>query len=161
VAVPPDHKTQEYTFDRFGVRVPTVLVSPWVDPGSVFKAEAGELDHTSILKYLTDKHSLGSLGERTAAAATFSPAIRSTPSTLSPLRVGGRSRAADFSVVMDSQPPQLNKNQAALIEFTRHLELEMRASPADVGMRAMKAASGVEGEVDAAKERVRLFLGQS
>jgi phospholipase C len=32
-AVPPDDFQEEYSFDRFGVRVPAVLVSAWVDQG--------------------------------------------------------------------------------------------------------------------------------
>ncbi|CAM5417398.1 hypothetical protein SSPIM334S_07994 [Streptomyces spiroverticillatus] len=37
---------------RLGLRVPTVLVSPLIEPGTVFCAppDAGQLDHTSILK---------------------------------------------------------------------------------------------------------------
>ena len=53
-AVPPDNSAGEYGFDfkRFGVRVPTVLVSPLIAPGTVFRVPAGTmpLDHTSILK---------------------------------------------------------------------------------------------------------------
>jgi hypothetical protein len=62
--------------------------------------------------------------------------------------------------VSDGTPPSLNKNQAALIDFTKQLEIEMGAHPSDIGLRAVRAASGPEGEVEAAKERVRLFLSQ-
>jgi phospholipase C len=34
-------------FDRYGIRVPTLIVSPWVEPGSVSHTI---FDHTSILK---------------------------------------------------------------------------------------------------------------
>lgn len=158
-AVPPDHNTQEYTFDRLGVRVPTVLVSPWIGrAGSVFKASEGHLDHTSILRYLTDKHALGPLGNRTASAASFSKAFSSEPRVSGPKRVGDLPRPVDLGIAADASQPELNKNQAALIDFTRQLEREMGAAPADVGLRAIRASSGAEGEVEAAKERVRLFL---
>ena len=53
-AIPPDTAAGEFGFDfrRFGVRVPTVLVSPRIAPGTVFRVPAGTtpLDHTSILK---------------------------------------------------------------------------------------------------------------
>src|SRR5262245_56967857 len=62
--IPPDEHHEEYTFDRLGVRVPAILVSPWVDQ----RVENSQFDHTSLLKYLTDKWSLGPLGARTAAA---------------------------------------------------------------------------------------------
>jgi phospholipase C len=42
-ATPPDNSVGEYGFDftRFGVRVPAVLVSPWVEQGTVYRAPAG------------------------------------------------------------------------------------------------------------------------
>jgi phospholipase C len=52
-AVPPDASKGEYGFDftRFGVRVPTVLVSPLVQPGTVFRAAGPTpFDHTSVLR---------------------------------------------------------------------------------------------------------------
>jgi phospholipase C len=64
-AVPPDNaQPSEYTFDQFGVRVPALLVSPWVAPG----VDHTQFDHTSVLKYLTEKWELGPLGRRTAEA---------------------------------------------------------------------------------------------
>ena len=71
-AVPPDADHDEYTFDRLGVRVPAVLVSPWVDK----RVEKTVFDHTSLLKYLIDKWGLGPLGARTAAANSISVAIQ-------------------------------------------------------------------------------------
>ena len=44
-----------FTFDRFGVRVPTVLVSPWIQAGTVFRSPtATPYDHTSLLATLRD-----------------------------------------------------------------------------------------------------------
>jgi phospholipase C len=77
-AVPPDDHHEEYTFDRLGIRVPAVLVSPWVDQGF----DATVFDHTSLLKYLTEKWSLGSLGDRTAQANSIGKLVRrDTPRT--------------------------------------------------------------------------------
>jgi phospholipase C len=58
----------EYRFDRLGVRVPALLVSPWVKRGH----DATVFDHTSLLKYLTEKWGLGSLGDRVASSKTNS-----------------------------------------------------------------------------------------
>jgi phospholipase C len=66
-AVPPDTNHQEYTVDQLGVRVPALLVSPWVSA----RVEHTEFDHTSLLKYLTDKWHLGPLGARVAAAQSI------------------------------------------------------------------------------------------
>ena len=62
--IAPDAHHEEYSFDRLGVRVPAILVSPWVKQG----VQHTQFDHTSVLKYLTEKWSLGPLGNRTAAA---------------------------------------------------------------------------------------------
>jgi phospholipase C len=159
-AVPPDHNHQEFDFKQYGVRVPTLLISKWVKPGSVFRTEEGILDHTSILGFLSDKYELGPLGARTAAAASFAEALTTTPNDKSPRRVGAAPRPVEMATIEDDSQPTLNKNQAALIEFTKHLEVEMGADALDVGRRAIQARASVDGEVQAAKERVRLFLEQ-
>lgn len=71
-AIAPDGERAEYTFDRLGVRVPAVLVSPWVDK----RVEQTVFDHTSLLRYLTDKWDLGPLGARTAAANSISVGVQ-------------------------------------------------------------------------------------
>jgi phospholipase C len=74
-AAPPDTNVGEYgfTFDRFGVRVPTVLVSPLIAPGTVYRAPAGgaPLDHTSVLKTVEQRWNLPALTARDAAAPGF------------------------------------------------------------------------------------------
>lgn len=70
--VDPEDPSAIFRFDRLGVRVPAVLVSPWVAK----RVENTPFDHTSLLKYLTDKWGLGPLGRRTAAATPISVAIR-------------------------------------------------------------------------------------
>jgi phospholipase C len=71
-AVPPDDHRREYTFDRLGVRVPALLVSPWAARGVV----PTTFDHTSLLKYLTEKWSLGPLGRRVQSARSIGEALR-------------------------------------------------------------------------------------
>jgi phospholipase C len=71
-APPPDEHRQEYTFDQFGIRVPAILASPWVEA----RVEQTQFDHTSLLKYLIDKWGLGPLGQRTAAANSIAVALR-------------------------------------------------------------------------------------
>jgi phospholipase C len=69
--VAPDKHHEEWTFDRLGVRVPAILVSPWVRAG----VEKTVFDHTSLLKYLTDKWKLGPLGRRTETANSIAIAL--------------------------------------------------------------------------------------
>ncbi|NKI70131.1 phosphoesterase [Collimonas pratensis] len=58
-AQPPDAASAPgdggFGFDRFGVRVPAVLVSPYIAAGTVFRSASGvPCDHTSILATLRD-----------------------------------------------------------------------------------------------------------
>ncbi|KAF7769841.1 phospholipase C [Pseudoalteromonas citrea] len=66
-----------FKFQRLGVRVPTLLISPQIKPGTVFRSpEPGkDLDHTSLLATLckwagVDPAKAG-LGARVAQASTF------------------------------------------------------------------------------------------
>lgn len=54
-----------FTFDRSGYRVPAVVVSPWVESGSVYNDEHR---HTSLLATLTKLWGIGTFTERDAAA---------------------------------------------------------------------------------------------
>lgn len=89
-AVPPDATPGEYGFDfkRFGLRVPTVLVSPLIQAGTVFRASgATPLDHTSILKTVESRWNLPPLTARDAAAPTVEGALTlKTPRTDDPLK---------------------------------------------------------------------------
>ncbi|MBN1210470.1 MAG: hypothetical protein JXB05_36790 [Myxococcaceae bacterium] len=76
-AVPPDDSAGQYGFDfkRFGPRVPTVLVSPLIEAGTVFRAPAPKeggtatpFDHTSILTTVEARFGLPALTKRDAAA---------------------------------------------------------------------------------------------
>lgn len=57
----PDPKSnpgeQGFTFNRFGVRVPMVAVSPWIQPGTIFRSDSANgvpYDHASVLATLRD-----------------------------------------------------------------------------------------------------------
>jgi phospholipase C len=85
-ATPPDSTAGEYGFgfDRFGVRVPTVLISPLIAAGTVYRVPAGStpLDHTSILKTVEQRWNLASLTARDAAAPGFGGVLTlTTPRT--------------------------------------------------------------------------------
>jgi phospholipase C len=92
-AVPPDELDPPYMFGRYGVRVPTILISPWVPPGCVFRASyypdgtgGTPFDHTSVLatlcKWLNIPYQnpadVGWLRRRTASAPTFEGVITNT-----------------------------------------------------------------------------------
>ncbi len=82
-AVPPDDNQQEYTFDQYGLRVPAILVSPWVKR----EVNSTVFDHTSVLKYLIDKWNLGPLGRRAAEANSIGMAIQTVMQANTPIRI--------------------------------------------------------------------------
>jgi phospholipase C len=72
---PPDNAEPAgelgFMFDRSGYRVPAIMVSPWVESGSVYNAE---YRHTSLIATLRKVWGLGEpLSERDASARTFDP----------------------------------------------------------------------------------------
>lgn len=80
-----------FTFNRMGVRVPTILVSPLIAAGTVFRAPAGstyDFDHTSLLatlcKWAGVNPASANLGARTAVAPTFEGVIGTTARTDKP-----------------------------------------------------------------------------
>jgi phospholipase C len=90
-AVPPDNSVGEYGFDfkRFGVRVPTVLVSPLIPPGTVFRVPSTSMpiDHTSILKTVEQRWNLPALTARDAASPGLGAALTlTTPRSDDPLQ---------------------------------------------------------------------------
>jgi phospholipase C len=89
-AVPPDATAGEFGFDftRFGVRVPTLLVSPRIVAGTVFRApqNATPFDHTSILKTVERRWNLPPLTRRDAAAPDLGDVLTlASPRTDDPL----------------------------------------------------------------------------
>jgi phospholipase C len=90
-ALPPDQSIgeQQFDFTRFGVRVPTVLVSPWIPAGTVYRAldtTGPPLDHTSILATLEHRWNLPPLTARDGAAPDIAAVLsETTPRTDDPL----------------------------------------------------------------------------
>jgi len=67
-----------FSFDRSGYRVPAIIVSPWVEPGSVYNEE---YRHTSLIATLRKTWGLGeAFTQRDASARTFDHVFsRDTP----------------------------------------------------------------------------------
>jgi phospholipase C len=69
-ATPPDEYRRRFPFDRYGPRVPAILISPWIPDGRVVRRT---LDHASIPASLRERFvpSVGALTARDANAQTF------------------------------------------------------------------------------------------
>jgi phospholipase C len=115
-AAPPDNRNHEYAFNQLGLRIPTTLISPWVERGF----DSGVYDHTSVLRYLQQKWNLGDLGTRTAHATNFAHLIgnRSEPRTDFPLRI---------ELTADQLTPPDADADRATADTINHLNLSMTA----------------------------------
>ncbi len=96
-----------FDFTRFGVRVPAVIVSPLIPPGTILRApENGPpFDHTSIIATLRARFGLAALGKRDAAAPGVGSVLSlPTPRTDDPLARIKPPTAAD-PVLEPGSPP--------------------------------------------------------
>jgi phospholipase C len=89
-AVPPDDivGSSGFDFTRFGVRVPTVIVSPLIEQGEILRAPADgpPFDHTSIIATLRTCFGIGALRDRDAKAPNVGLILTlATPRTDDPL----------------------------------------------------------------------------
>ncbi|HVA49606.1 MAG TPA: alkaline phosphatase family protein [Pirellulales bacterium] len=160
-AVPPDEHHEEYTFDQLGVRVPALLVSPWVDRGVL----PTEFDHTSLLKYMADKWGLRPLTQRDRRANSFAAAIRLSgpPRTDTPLSLSVPSpKLAMAAAPMTAEQPEpaMNENQKALLRFTEDIEPKPVAAAAAAAPGGFAAAVAAPTHGQLAKWRVEAFLRQ-
>jgi len=154
-AVPPDNNTTEYSFDQYGVRVPAVLISPWVKKGLLSTV----FDHTSLLKYLIDMWGLpNTLGQRVAAAQTFASSLGelSAPRTDTPPAFD----LATLPMPALAVPDKVNDHQNAMASFGHFLEQKMShvEELAAVGYRALKSLDDPLAQLSVAKDRFLLFL---
>lgn len=118
-AVPPDNSVGEDGFDfrRFGLRVPTVLISPLIEPGTVFRVPAGSVpfDHTSILSTVEARWGLPSLTARDAAAPNVGAVLTLTaPRTDDPL-AGVVVPVAAAQSTAEDRPSHLQQVHAELV----------------------------------------------
>jgi phospholipase C len=155
-AIPPDDRTSEYAFDRYGLRVPAILISPWVQKG----LNSSVYDHTSLLKYLIAKWSLrpDTLGARVANADTFTSELQTmnAPRTDAPAAFD----ASLFTAIENVLPKTTNEHQNALMTFAHFLEQKMShvEELAAVGYRSLKSLGGPLDQLSVAKDRFLLFL---
>jgi phospholipase C len=157
-AVAPDHHNEEYSFLQYGVRVPVVLVSPWVKKGDV----CGTLfDHTSLLKYMTDLWRLGALGERVRNANTFRSILADNPRTDAPTSISASTPASNPSPTA-SVPvlPSLTGQQKSLLALSHLLEVEADENPSVVTSRNRQLLSGPQPQIDVACDRVDSFVSK-
>jgi phospholipase C len=124
-APPPSSTiTLPFNFDRYGIRVPAVLVSPYIPPRTKFRA-TGELpfDHTSIIATLRERFpTTPKLTARDAAAPTLSAVLSLPgPTNNGPLTVTALPYVASPADVAAARAAPLNGHQQALLQLAAHL----------------------------------------
>jgi phospholipase C len=153
-AAPPDpHPVSldgKFKFDRFGVRVPAIVVSSYIEPGTVFRASAGEApyDHTSILATLRDWLKL----ENGTGGFLPSPRIKAAP-TLDRVLTGAAAQGnADWLEIAvkcsieggdESKDTLLNDLQKSILAAAKAQQVGMH--PAEAATRAKRLVTYEDG----------------
>jgi phospholipase C len=174
-ATPPDgciSQPDHFRFDAYGVRVPAVIVSPWIPPGSKIRNPQGgdgtgtPFDHTSIIRTVRDLF-LGGGGQLTArdeaapslvGALSLPDATNLGPPTLTPSTT--QATLAQVSTLASGPP---NGIQAALAAASHNLPANAPASiedlPTDASPLSPATYSTVATAAATASDRVKAFLG--
>jgi phospholipase C len=144
-AVSPDDASPDgFRFDRYGVRVPAVVISPWIPAGSIVRPPAGSkypFDHASVLSTLRKLFDLGKpLTRRDAAAPDLLPALSlPSPSNPGPASLAFPSIAPSEEEIASAHKSAPNDLQRSII----HLASKLPAGSAALAAHAelLSAAS--------------------
>jgi phospholipase C len=142
-ATPPDtvvNNGYAFRFDAYGVRVPAVIVSPWIPPGSRIRAPGYAVknadrtgppfDHTSIIRTVRETFALG--GELTQRDRV-APSLVPTLSLAAPNNDGPPSLTA----TLDRPKPDLFKAQGSAVPNGMQAALAAAAAALPASVPAM------------------------
>lgn len=151
-AFDPHANRHGFRFDQLGVRVPAVVVSPWVHRGVV---DHTVYDHTSLLATVERLYGLGPLTARDAAAASFDHLFAGAAREDAPLRLP--EPAVSGVSECDDDEPWEQRLAGDLEHMPEHLSGELEATLAGfvhvAAARHLQLAATAEGDIDRAVER--------
>ncbi|WP_158926455.1 alkaline phosphatase family protein [Acidisphaera sp. S103] len=153
--IPPDGNTKTYAFNQLGVRVPAILVSPWLAPGFISTA----FDHTSVLRLASQLWpAVQPLGARTAQAN--SPLDSLTWLDAPRRAIPPAPTNQDPMAVMDL--PSLTGQKQALFSFSQYLESQINdpAVRAALMARAHEAMGGAIAQGNLATARLNAYMAE-
>ena len=165
-AVSPDGLVDQesgFAFDAYGVRVPALIVSPYVEAGGVIRSNGPyPFDHTSILSTL---RALFGLGGQFTNRDAVAPDLLAALSLPLPTNDGPLSIAPPLPKVMLEQERDValaapTDREALLVLAAQNLPL--RPLGADAAPPPLPAVDGLDTVLAAglhARARVKLFLG--
>ena len=154
-AIPPDGNTKTYAFDQLGVRVPAILISPWLDPGFI----TTPFDHTSVPRLASQLWP----GVQAHALGARTPRANSPLDSLIWLEAPRRAIPSapinqDPMAAMDL--PNLTGQKQALFSFSQYLESQIGdpAVRAALMVRAHEAMGGAIAQGKLATDRLNAFM---
>jgi phospholipase C len=177
-ATPPSTRPapEEFGFDRYGVRVPAVIISPYMPPGSIVRSAPAGLpqqgppypfDHTSIIATIRKLfHLSGPLTQRDAVAPDLlGPLSLNDPDNDGPASVAATSAQPSPEEVAKRASAPPNHMQKSLCEMASHLPAAAAVAGAHVQALASGSASPatppfatVEDAASYARDRVKSFF---
>ncbi|HEV2268665.1 MAG TPA: alkaline phosphatase family protein [Steroidobacteraceae bacterium] len=172
-AVSPDRcvaAKYNFRFDAYGVRVPAVLVSPYVPPGSRIRAPrtpaggGAPFDHTSIIRTVRDVFGIpGALTARDASAPSVMTALSlAAPNNDGPAEIAVNPVPVDTQQLTDRAGALPNSMQAGLAAAATHLPLAPPVRAAEVPLPAPQNSvtyGSVARAQVAVTARTKQFLG--
>jgi phospholipase C len=158
---------QVFNFDRYGVRVPAVIVSPYVQKGTILRPTgAVPYDHTSIIATLRKRFpALGApLTGRDAAAPDLESALAlASPTNTGPARIRALPYAPTPTTAAVAQTKPLNGMQTALVKLAANLPegpgKDLQAHVASVKAGLKDPPPGATADVHAASTYVKKQVG--
>jgi phospholipase C len=148
-----------FTFDRFGPRVPAVLISPFIAANSIIRPPGTTpFDHTSIIATLRRLFGIGALTARDAAAPDLLHGLTATPDNNGPERIEApvvQTTAAALTAMKILPPNDIQQGLAAAAA-----QLPTAGSdPAVHARRVATAPTPVLTQLAAAAEFVKAHVG--
>lgn len=153
-----------FAFDRFGVRVPAVIVSPHMRAGRIVRPSGTvPFDHTSIIATLRRRFTLGPLAARDAAAPDLISVLEDDALNDGPESIAAPEPPTSATAVAAARARPPNDLQASLAIAAAHLPT--KKADLDTHRRRIAAAPvPVHAELAATAESVtahmKAFLGE-
>jgi phospholipase C len=154
-AIPPDDKTTNYAFNQLGVRVPAILVSPWLAPGFITTT----FDHTSVLRLAARLWpGVQPLGARAAQANSPLDSLNWLDAPRRAIPPAPTNQ--DPMAVMDL--PTLTGQKQALFSFSQYLESKINDPAVRTALmgRAHEAMGGAIAQGNLATDRLDAFMAE-
>ena len=129
-AAPPDKRSmpgdEGFGFNRFGVRIPTLIASPYIQPKTVFRSPDPQVpyDHTSILATVLDWQGIDRSelsSARVAKACTFESVQNSQQARLNPKPVQAQCKISD-GVSLEGEHTDLEQGVLGAFELYRNFK---------------------------------------